>query len=292
MRLLSASKGKTNKKSGTARKRQQTRRPRMSARRMRQVLIGTGFATLTAIVAASGWHAARTGAIDEAARVIDMVGTDISNELGLVVSDILVEGRYRTERSDLVAAIATDRGVPILGIDLTALKTRIDALPWVRTAAVERRLPDTLFVKLEERTPLALWQRDGTLSLIDDRGVEVPGQNPRRFADLPIVVGADAPARAHEFLDLLSSEPDLKQRVRAVTWIGERRWNVRLDTGVDIELPEHAPDKAWAHLAKLQRDHGVLNRDVIAIDLRLPNQLVVRVAPTVSSRLRNPGKDT
>ena len=71
----------------------------------RQVLIGTGFATLTAIVAASGWHAARTGAIDELARVIDTVGTDVSNELGLVVSDILVEGRYRTERSDLVASI-------------------------------------------------------------------------------------------------------------------------------------------------------------------------------------------
>jgi cell division protein FtsQ len=291
MRLLSAVKSKTGKKS-TATRRRQTRRPRMSARRMRQVLIGTGLATLTAIVAASGWHAARTGAVDEAARMIDMVGTDISNELGLVVSDILVEGRYRTERSALVAAIATDRGAPILGIDLEALKSRIDALPWVRTAAVERRLPDTLFVKLEERTPLALWQRDGDLSLIDDRGVEVPGQNPRRFADLPIVVGADAPARAHEFLNLLSGEPDLKLRVRAVTWIGERRWNVRLDTGVDIELPEHAPDKAWSHLARLQRDHGVLNRDVIAIDLRLPNQLVVRVAPTVSSRLRNPGKDT
>ena len=106
MRLLSAGKSRTGKKSGTARKRQQARRPRMSARRMRQVLIGTGFATLTAIVAASGWHAARTGAIDELARVIDTVGTDVSNELGLVVSDILVEGRYRTERSDLVAAIA------------------------------------------------------------------------------------------------------------------------------------------------------------------------------------------
>lgn len=291
MRLLSAEKSKTGKKSAATRRRQ-ARRPRLSARRMRQVLIGTGLATLTAIVAASGWHAARTGAVDEAARMIDTVGTDIANELGLVVSDILVEGRYRTGRSALVTAIATERGEPILGVDLAALKARIDALPWIRTAAVERRLPDTLFIRLEERTPLALWQRDGILTLVDDRGDEIPGQNPRRFADLPIVVGADAPARAREFLALLDGEPDLKQRVRAVTWIGARRWNVRLDTGVDIELPEHAPGKAWSHLARLQRDHQVLDRDVIAIDLRLPNQLVVRVAPNVTGRLRNPGKDT
>ncbi|WP_193182852.1 cell division protein FtsQ/DivIB [Nisaea sediminum] len=290
MRLLSPAKGTKGKK--TAAKRRPARRPRLSARRMRQVLIGTGFAALTAIVAGTGWHAARTGAIGQLAAAIDDAGIAVSNELGLVVSDILVEGRYRTERSDLVGAIATDRGTPILRVDLAALKARVDALPWVRTATIERRLPDTLFVRLEERTPLALWQREGELTLIDDLGVEVPGQNPRRFADLPIVVGDEAPARARAFLALLSREPDLNKRVRAVTWIGERRWNVRLDTGVDIELPERAPEKAWSHLAQLQRDHHVLDRDVVAIDLRLPNQLVVRVAPDVSSRLRNPGKDT
>ena len=292
MRLLTPGKGTTNTNAGTTRQRQQSSRPRLCARRMRQVLIGTSLATLATIVAASGWHAARTGVLDEASRMVSMVGTDISNELGLVVSDILVEGRYRTERNALLAAIATDRGVPILGIDLAALKSRIDALPWVRTAAIERRLPDTLFIRLEERTPLALWQRDGTLTLIDDYGTEVPGQNPRRFADLPIVIGSAAPARAHEFLALLSGDPDLRQRVHALTWVGERRWNVRVDSGVDVKLPEHAPDKAWLHLAKLQRDHSVLDRDIIAIDLRLPNQLVVRVAPRVSSFLRNPGKNT
>ena len=291
MRLLNLGKGASSKSSRTTRQRQQSRRPRLCARRMRQMLIGTGVATLIAIVTASGWHAARTGALDKASQMIATLGADISNELGIVVSDILVEGRYRTERNALLAAIATDRGVPILGIDLAALKSRIDALPWVRTATVERRLPDTLFVRLEERTPLALWQRDGALTLIDDRGIEIPGQNPRRFADLPIVIGSSAPARAHEFLALLSGQPDLRQRVRAVTWIGDRRWNVRVDSGVDVELPEHAPDKAWLHLAKLQRDHSVLDRDIIAIDLRLPNQLVVRVAPRVSSFLRNPGKD-
>ncbi|UUX49087.1 FtsQ-type POTRA domain-containing protein [Nisaea acidiphila] len=290
MRLLSTAKSSKGKK--TAAKRRQTRRPRLSARRMRQVLIGTGFAALTAIVAGTGWHAARTGAVGQLAAAIDETGVALSNEFGLVVSDILVEGRYRTERSQLVGAIATDRGTAILAVDLDALKARVDALPWVRTATIERRLPDTLFVRLEERTPLALWQRSGELTLIDDLGVEVPGQNPRRFADLPIVIGEDAPERARSFLTLLAREPDLNRRVRAVTWIGERRWTVRLDTGVDIELPERAPGKAWSHLAQLQRDHHVLDRDVVAIDLRLPNQLVVRVAPDISSRLRNPGKDT
>lgn len=292
MRLLTASKPSAKKKTATNRRRAPARRPRLSARRMRQVLIGAGFVTLTAIVVGTGWHAARSGAVNRLANAVDRAGADISSDLGLVVSDILVEGRYRTVRSDLLAAIGTGRGTPILGLDLAAMKDRIDALPWVRHALVERRLPDTLFVRLEERTPLALWQREGNLTLIDETGVEIPDQNPRRFADLPIVVGEDAPARAQAFLALLAKEPDLNRHVRAITWIGERRWNVRLDTGVDIELPERAPEKAWSQLAKLQRDHHVLERDVVAIDLRLPNQLVVRVAPEITSRLRNPGKDT
>ena len=110
MRLLNLGKGASSKSSRTTRQRQQSRRPRLCARRMRQMLLGTGVATLIAIVTASGWHAARTGALDKASQMIATLGADISNELGIVVSDILVEGRYRTERNALLAAIATDRG--------------------------------------------------------------------------------------------------------------------------------------------------------------------------------------
>lgn len=287
MRLLSEPEART-----TRPKRRPVRRPRLSAKRLRQVLIAAGALAGAGTLASGGWYVAESGLIEKSRMTINQAGDLAARHLGLVLSDILVEGRYRTGRDALVETLAISRGTPILAIDLAALHERLTALPWVRTATVERRLPDTLFVKIEERVPMALWQRGNSLDLIDTDGRVIDGQNVRRFADLPIVIGEEAPARAREFLAVLAREPDLAGRVRAISWIGNRRWDVHLDSGIDVELPERNPDQAWGHLAQLQRDHRVLDRDVIAIDLRLPNQLVVRVAPDLTDRLRKPGKDT
>ena len=45
----------------------------------------------------------------------------------------------------------------------------------MRSAAIERRLPGTLFVRLVERHPLAVWQHDGKQELIDRDGDGDPG---------------------------------------------------------------------------------------------------------------------
>ncbi|MCH7555160.1 MAG: cell division protein FtsQ, partial [Proteobacteria bacterium] len=57
-----------------------------------------------------------------------------------------------------------------------------------------------------------------------------------------------------------------------------RRWNLRLDNGVDVELPEAGINAAWRRLADIERRHRLLSRDITAIDLRLPDRLVVRPA--------------
>ena len=51
---------------------------------------------------------------------------------------------------------------------------------------------------------------------------------------------------------------------------------------------------AWAQLAHIQRNQGVLERDVLMIDLRIRDRLVVRVAPGAKIKTRGTrlGKDT
>ena len=65
-------------------------------------------------------------------------------------------------------------------------------------------------------------------------------------------------------------------RVRAAIWVGDRRWNLRLDNGIDIRLPEKDPQAAWAWLVALERDRQLLSHGIIAIDLRIPSRLVVQ----------------
>ena len=80
-------------------------------------------------------------------------------------------------------------------------------------------------------------------------------------------------------LAILSSEPDLAARVTAAVDVGGRRWNLRIDNSIDVLLPSDDPAAAWADLARLQRNDAILQRDVQAIDMRLPDRLVVRVTP-------------
>jgi cell division protein FtsQ len=253
--------------------------------------VGLSAATVAGLVGA-GWHAQNSGLVGRLAISVESGFVSLSTATGLTVRDVLVEGRNRIEKRQLLSAMQVRTGDPILGIDLARMQARIAALAWVKQVRVERRLPDTVFVSLVEREPIALWQRDGTLLLIDRDGGVILRGGIERFATLPIVIGEDAPRLVGDFLDLLNSEPALRERVRAVTWVGARRWDVRVDGQISILLPEQDPLAAWSQLARLERDHGVLRRDVITVDMRLPDQLVVRVAPEAAARLRDRGRDT
>jgi len=204
--------------------------------------------------------------------------------LGLVVTDIQVEGRETTDVTTVMAALSAARGAPILAISPARAKEQLEALPWVRSATIERRLPGTLFVKLVERHPLALWQHDRVQQLIDRDGTVIPVDDLSRFAHLPIVVGDDAAPNAPKLIDMLASERELAARVTAAVRVGSRRWNLRIDDAIDVMLPEENAESAWNRLAELERTSLLLKRDVQTVDLRLPDRLVLRVnAPPAPS---------
>jgi cell division protein FtsQ len=215
-----------------------------------------------------------------------------SAEQGLAVRKVLCEGRDETSRAAVLEALELKRGQPILAFDPKAAKERLEALVWVRAAAVERRLPDTIAVHLAERRPIALWQRNGRLLLVDEEGVVLLRDGLERFAGLPLIAGNDAPRHAPALLAMLSVEPTLESRVNAAVRVGGRRWNLRLDNGIDVLLPEEGAELAWRRLADLERRHGLLERDLTAVDLRLPDQLVVRLSPGAAQRARDPGRST
>lgn len=200
---------------------------------------------------------------------------------GLGVQEITVAGRNETAAARVLDALGTARGAPILAFSPAAAKAALEALPWVKRAAVERRFPGAIHVELTERQPLALWQRDGRLVVIDRDGEEIRGVTVERFAELPVMVGDDAPKQASVLMAVLATEPALRSRVDAAIRVSGRRWNIRLDNGVEIELPEENPASAWARLAALDRQSKVLDGSARVVDLRLPDRFVVRLARDV-----------
>jgi cell division protein FtsQ len=199
--------------------------------------------------------------------------------LGFTVQDIEVEGRDVTAREDVLKAVDAGRGSPILGVDPAKVRAQLESLPWIRSASVERHLPDTLYIHLTERQPLALWQRHGKMTLIDHEGVVVATDRLDRYSNLLLVVGEDAPKNAEALITILQTQPDLMHRVSAAIRVGERRWNLQLDNSIIVELPETNVADAWTHLAQIDHEHALLARDIEQVDLRLSDRVVVHQVP-------------
>ena len=211
---------------------------------------------------------------------------------GLTVQAINVEGRRGAAPTDLLQAIGARQGDPILFVDLEAARKRVEALGWVRSATVERRLPDTLHIRLVERAAFARWQLDGKTVLIDRGGVVLTREDPEDYRHLRRVVGPGAAAKAGELFDMMVSEPGLFGRVTNAVRVRTRRWDIEFDNGVVVRLPEDGVAAAWHRLAELDRKERLLDRDIAAIDLRLPDRLVVRLTPEAAAGKRAPGRST
>jgi len=247
-------------------------------RRLRRRLLLTGAAAaLLAVMAGGTMWLARSGVAAAAEAALGARLAAAGKDVGFAVANVSVEGREREPRQAILDALGVARGTSILAVDLAAARLRLEALPWVRSAEIERLLPDTIFVRLAERRPLAFWQRQGKLVLIADDGKIIPAARLEDFGALVV-------------LDMLATEPALYPHVAAAVRVGGRRWNIRLDSGIDIDLPEQDAESAWHRLAALDRSESLLGRSILAVDLRLPDRLVLRLPPAPPKAPAKKGK--
>jgi len=217
---------------------------------------------------------------NNATRLVDSIGRGISSlgaEAGYTVQNVFAEGRRAVPSRTVLEALGVHRGSPLLAFDAEAARSRLEALDWIKSATVERRLPDTIVVRITERQPLALWQNAGKLVLIDREGAAFGASEVARFGHLPLVVGEGAPSEAPQLFDAMAVEPQLFKRVVAAIWVGGRRWNVRFDSGLEARLPEGDIGAAWARLGTLIEERELLKRPVAAVDLRLGDRAVIRM---------------
>jgi cell division protein FtsQ len=198
---------------------------------------------------------------------------------GFTVQAVALEGRNETAQREIVRMLGIKRGDLMLYVDVDEARARIEALPWVKSAEVRRVWPDRIVVRIVERTPVAVWQKDGAKTVIDIDGHPIAGEDPARFASLPLVVGQGAETAVASLLKLVATQPNLKSRVKIAVRVGERRWNLQLDNAVEVRLPEEGAEAALAELVRLEREQNILARDITAIDLRYPDRFIVKLPP-------------
>jgi cell division protein FtsQ len=203
----------------------------------------------------------------------------IAAEAGLTVGDIVVRGQQNTPRELIRTAIGTGRGQPLLAFSPTQVKARLESIAWIEEAEVQRHLSGDILITIRERQPFAIWQHDNRFAIVDREGRVVTAETLDAFGPLPLLVGDGAQKMGGALYDALKAEPEVQRRVQALVYVSQRRWNLRLHNGTDVLLPEGHEDAAIRRLGELQRSSALMDRTLVAIDMRMPDRLVVRQQP-------------
>jgi cell division protein FtsQ len=204
-------------------------------------------------------------------------GDALARAAGFGISRVDISGLAELSQTEiLVAAGITDKSSLLL-LDAADVKHRLESLPLIRQASVRKLYPDELAIQITEREPGVLWQINGEVFVTAADGTVIEPLHDARFLDLPFVVGVNANERAPDYEAILNAAGSLKSRIRAGMLISGRRWDLKLDNGVELRLPEKGATDAIARFALLEREQRVTEKDILAVDLRIPDRIVVRL---------------
>lgn len=212
-------------------------------------------------------------------RLASAVGTGVDGRFGTAgfrLRTIEVQGASPLATADIVKAAQIYKNQPLLGLNLTELRKRVEAVGWVKEARIVRLLPDTLVVAVVERRQLAVWQHAGKQVVIDDHGQVIPEADASRFSTLPLVVGEGGAEHAPEILPVIAQRPKLMGQMDALVRVDDRRWDVRMKDGSLIQLPADGVENALMQLEHLDERSRILELGFDRIDLRNPDVMAVR----------------
>jgi cell division protein FtsQ len=196
---------------------------------------------------------------------------------GFAISDVQISGQKQTPELEILRALDLNQNASLVNFNTDEARDTLLALPWVKSAEIVKLYPHGLSVTLTERVPFAIWQEKEDLSLIEQDGRVIVPFAHQEFATLPLITGESANEQAYLLVRAVASVPELKSRVKAQMLIAKRRWDLRLDNGVTIKLPEGDPAQALTGLALLDAESALLSKGILSVDLRVGGQMVVRL---------------
>jgi cell division protein FtsQ len=235
-------------------------------------------ATVLILLGSVGFGIVKGGHLQDLTSALSDTRNALANSAGFRITTVAMNGRKQLSQDEVLGIGGVNGRSSLLFLDAATVRDKLKANPWIADATVLKLYPGQLQIDITERSAFALWQQDGRLSLIADDGAVLEPYVSRRFISLPLVVGKGAETHARDFLALLARYPQVRAVTKAAIFVGERRWNLRLKDGLDIRLPENDVGNALAALSKLDKEEKLFSRDIVAVDMRLPDRLTVQLS--------------
>ena len=226
----------------------------------------------------AGYGAVRGGAVAAFTERYGPPGDLVAGAFGLGIDTITIGGLTELKETEVLQAAGISSRNSLLFLNAQDVRAKLMALPLVADAAVRKLYPSRVSIVVTERRPFALWQKDGRVDVVSADGAAISALADGRFANLPFVVGDGANARLDEYAAMLDAAGDFKTRIKAGVLVSNRRWDLTTTDGVVVRLPEENPIAAIASVARLARDQRLFDKDIVALDMRVPGRLIVRLS--------------
>jgi cell division protein FtsQ len=233
-------------------------------------------ATAILLLASASYGAVKGDHVDDITAQVQDFANQAAIVAGFGITEVALTGQQEVSRDDILTLAGVNGRSSLLLLDAAKMRAGLLANPWIAEATVLKLYPNRLRIEIKERAAFALWQKAGLVSLISADGIVLEPHVPQRFAALPQLVGAGAEKAGQDFLTVLARYPDIADVVESSVLVAERRWNLHLKGGVEILLPERDAERALTTLVDLNRTKKLLARDIVAVDLRMSDRVIVR----------------
>jgi cell division protein FtsQ len=201
---------------------------------------------------------------------------EVAGLFGLAAMDIEIAGLAHHEPNEVLNYLGVKPGGPLIGFDAKKARATLQELDWVESATVTRQFPNKLQIAITEREPFVIWQYQGALQVVDQNGKPMTGLSPTSGNLLLQVVGLGANTAAADLVNQMSATPGLFQEVKAAVRVGERRWDLHMNNGLVIALPETDMAIAMKAAETTVLSPAMQGLNVARIDYRIPGQLAYR----------------
>lgn len=213
--------------------------------------------------------------------------TSIEERPEFMIERMYLQGVTSASDAALRKILAFDLPVSSFKLDLETLKAAIEDVEAVESAVLMVRTDGTLDIGIVERVPVLIWRHETGLMLLDKSGA-LSGRMTSRLqrADLPLTAGAGVQDNVPEALEIFQKLTSISERVRGLIRVGERRWDVVLNRGQVVQLPEHQPLRALERVLAIHKAQDILSRDITTVDMRNGRKPVLRLSSPAMDGLK------
>lgn len=234
---------------------------------------------IIAVLAAAAWWALRNP-------VFAIRGITVTGDTG------------HNSPATLQAAVAKRVRGNFFTLDLSDVRRAFEALPWVRTAVVQREFPDRLSVRLLEHVPVARWGAQSGQLLGESGDVFAMSDPGEAGADLPLLQGPDGQAALvlQVYHDLGPAVASLGTTIAGLELQPRGHWTLTLAPDAKIELGQGTPAELTERFARFAETvgtvaarHGRTAADIESADLRYQQGYAVRLHGVNTVSATSPG---